>query len=332
MKSGREGDRNMRSSFETISTRVEQYLSGIDRALTSKEIAEGLGMTNSHAYTTLQLMEVFDTVQKVKRGSYYYFLKGVYDEEQISAMLPPKRVKPKPRRSPRRSRSPGNFLEEHLSTMRVRASGGEGPSALAMIGLTRQEVVEEKEEVLTEELPRVLEIDLVVEEEGVEAPEKIEPFATVEHLPKNARKLNLLQTKSLKEKLKGLDGYDRIERLTTAFAEFSALKNGSYGNVFYFSVGTNPWERVYRVTVDDSLSLEMEAPVKSLRRRGRSIYDPMINRFIECGHELVEIDVKGRRPSSVAFQLRRRIGERGLKITASSTGDFVYLESGSNIN
>jgi len=39
-------------------------------------------------------MLVFGTVQRVKRRRYYYFLKGVYSDEQISTMLPPEKTKP----------------------------------------------------------------------------------------------------------------------------------------------------------------------------------------------------------------------------------------------
>jgi len=299
-----------------------------------KEIAESLGVITSSVYNVLPLMEVFGVVQKVKRmGRYRYFLKGVYDDEQLSAMFPPERVARIPRRKyatrrPRRSKLPiqESFLEEHLSDMRMRASSGEGPSALAMIGLNQIEVVEDDAVPAAEVVLRHLDVDVEVEERRVETPKKIEPFATVEHLPKDARKLNRTQTKKLKEKLKGLVGYDRIERYKTAFAEFSALENGSYGNVFYFSMGTNPWERIYRVTVDDSLSLEMETPVKRLRGWGRSIYDPIIDQFLDNGNDLVEIEVEDRKASYIAAQLANRIKVRGLNIVASASGDFAYLE------
>ncbi len=136
-----------------------------------------------------------------------------------------------------------------------------------------------------------------------------------------------MQTKYLKEQLKERDGYDRIKRFGTAFVEFSALGHRSYGNVLYFSASTNPWERVYRVTVGDSIPLEMREPVRRVRGLGKSIFDPMIDQFIELGHDLVEIGVEGRKPAIVAFQLRKRIKDRGLDIAASSIGDFVYLEN-----
>lgn len=70
-----------RSHFKSNSNRIEQYLSEKGRAQTTREIAEGLGITTSSVHAILQLMEVFGTVEKVKRGGRYrYFLKGVYDE------------------------------------------------------------------------------------------------------------------------------------------------------------------------------------------------------------------------------------------------------------
>jgi len=138
-----------------------------------------------------------------KGGRHYYLLKGIHDEEQISAMLPPERVARIPHRkyAPRsmgHAKLPGreSFLGEHLSTMRVRASSGEGPSALAIIGLTRQETAEEN--IPTEELPGDLEVDLEVEERRPETPIRSEPFGTVKHLPKDVRRLTLGQTKYLK--------------------------------------------------------------------------------------------------------------------------------------
>jgi hypothetical protein len=62
--------------------------------------------------------------------------------------------------------------------------------------------------------------------------------------------LTIGQTRYLKEHhLKGLDGYEGIERFTTLFSEASALKGREYGNVFYASMGTDPWQKVYKVTV-----------------------------------------------------------------------------------
>ena len=325
-----------KSSFKATSARFEKYLSERDRAQTSNEIAEGLEVTPSFAYITLQLMEAFGTVQKAKRGrSYYYLLKGIYDEEQISAMLPPKKIKPEPRShrsifpSPRESTSPAqkSFLEEQLSTMRAQASSSEGPPALAMIGLDQINVVEDDVVPAVESILRRLEAEVEGDERRFGNPKKIEPFATIQYLSKDVRRLTLRQAKHLKEQLKGLDGYPEVEGFKTAFAEFSALEQGSYGTVFYFSMGTNPWERVHRVKVDVPLSLETAKPVKRPRKKRRSKYDPIIDQFLEGGKDRVEIDAKGRSPNAVQQYLKRRIAARKLGMVAAYTKrGVVYLE------
>ena len=58
----------------------------------------------------------------------------------------------------------------------------------------------------------------------------------------------------------------------------------------------------------------------------KSIFDPILDKFIEGGHELVEISVPGRSQSSVAHSLKRRIEKRQLDIIASTGGGFLYLE------
>ncbi|MCK4964841.1 MAG: hypothetical protein KAS54_07155, partial [Dehalococcoidia bacterium] len=57
-----------------------------------------------------------------------------------------------------------------------------------------------------------------------------------------------------------------------------------------------------------------------------SVYDPIIDQFLESGQELVEISIEGKRPSYVVTQLDRRIKTRKLDIVASSSGGFTYLE------
>ena len=70
-------------------------------------------------------------------------------------------------------------------------------------------------------------------------------------------------------------------------------------------------------------------PVEEKRRKTYhkgSVYDPIIDQFLESGQELVEISIEGKRPSYVVTQLDRRIKTRELDIVASSGGGFVYLE------
>jgi len=57
-----------------------------------------------------------------------------------------------------------------------------------------------------------------------------------------------------------------------------------------------------------------------------SIYDPMIDQFIDSGHDLVEIEVEGKKAGYITHQLQIRIEKRGLDIVASSGGGFAYLE------
>ncbi|MBA7660311.1 hypothetical protein ES703_68313 [subsurface metagenome] len=58
----------------------------------------------------------------------------------------------------------------------------------------------------------------------------------------------------------------------------------------------------------------------------RSIYDPMIDQFLESGNVLVEIEVEGKKPGYVAGMLKKRIKGRGLKLKATAVSDVVYLE------
>jgi hypothetical protein len=57
------------------------------------------------------------------------------------------------------------------------------------------------------------------------------------------RPLTVGQTRYLKGRhLRILDGYRGIARFSTFFAEAPALERGEYGNVFYASMGTDPWQ------------------------------------------------------------------------------------------
>lgn len=58
----------------------------------------------------------------------------------------------------------------------------------------------------------------------------------------------------------------------------------------------------------------------------RSIFDPMIDAFIESGHILVEITVEDKKPAYMVTQLKNRIKKRELDIDVSHGGGFVYLE------
>ena len=345
-----------KSLHEITFPRVKKYMSEIDKAVTVKDIAQHLEMSPGGTYNVMQLMEVFKMVQKVKRGKHYYFLKDVYDDEQIEAMLPPKKIAPIPRR--RRYRSirarsipappafDESFMEEYLSAVRVESSSGEGISALSMIGLSRQEI--DEEDIPTRELLGDLDIDdlyMEVEERKFGSPIMNEPFATVEYLPKELRLLNSGETRYLKEQIKGLPGYDEIDRFGSVFAKFSALECGRYGNVVYFSLGTNQWDYVKKVTIDRSTADFIVLPsverkrwsawnqflmglTETGERYSKEEYDKIIDQFMESGHSLVEITVEKRTAIYVRNILINRIIERGLEeqVKASRVNEWIYLE------
>jgi len=58
----------------------------------------------------------------------------------------------------------------------------------------------------------------------------------------------------------------------------------------------------------------------------KSIYDPILDKYIESGHELVEINVPGKSANYIVHQLRTRIEKRQLDLIASAGGGFIYLE------
>jgi len=70
-------------------------------------------------------------------------------------------------------------------------------------------------------------------------------------------------------------------------------------------------------------------PVEKKRGKSylkRSIYDSLLDQFIESGHNLVEVTIEGRKPGSFRSALVTRIETRGLEIEVSTAGGYVYLE------
>jgi len=338
----------VKTIIETGIPKVKQYMSETDRALQVSDVAEHLGVTDTTAFGVLDLMYAFGIVQKEKRGRTYYFLKGVYSDEQISAMLPSKKVAkavrvPKPRGRPRHPKPQpqerrDSFRDEYLSALGERASSGDGLSALAFLGLPQGEAAE------TSTVPVEVEPDLMGEERKPEPLINSRPFGTVRLLPKNVRRLSRAETTYLKDLLKGLGGCEGMERYNTVFSKFSALENGRYGEVFYFSMGANPWDKVRKVTVDPSISDYMVLPIieanrwsswndfltgfKETRRYSKGQYDEMLDKFMESGHKLVEIKVEKRSATYVKYMLKKKIEERDLMnhVETSRVDEWVYLE------
>ena len=349
-----------KSLHETTFPRVKEYMSKSDKAVTAKDIAQFLEMSIGGTKSVMQLMEVFKMVQKVKRGETYYFLKDVYDDEQIEAMLPPKKIAPLPKRrrysssfshilerqrsSSRRQPPVDDDLEKYLSAVRAQPGSGDELAALSMIGLSQEKRAEE-----TLARANLDDIDSVVAVDAEEIssidPIIVVPFATVEYLPKEVRLLNSGEARYLKDQLKVLDGYEEIEGLGTVFARFSALEYGRYGNVLYFSMGTNQWDYIKKVTIDRSTSDFIVLPIVERKRwsswnhflmglketrekYGKEEYDKIIDQFMESGHNLVEMTVENRKSNYVRNILNKRISERGLEeqIKASHVDEWIYLE------
>ncbi|MBA7674128.1 hypothetical protein ES703_82335 [subsurface metagenome] len=356
-----------KSLHETTFPRVKKYMSETDKAVTVKDVAQFLDMSVGGTNNVMLLMEVFKMVQKVKRGKNYYFLKDVYDDEQIEAMLPPKKVALIPRRRrPRRRRSSSmfspklkrqrstlkqspppaddSFMKEYLSAVRVEPGSGGGLTALSMIGFPQEERAEEISAI--DNLDDIDVVDAVAAVDvGSRAPIRVVPFATVEYLPKEVRLLNSGEARYLKDQLRALRGFEFIEDLGTVFAKFSALEKGRYGNVLYFSLGTNQWDYVKKVTIDRSISDFIVLPSiernrwaswnhfiennKETRDKyGRKEYDKIIDQFMESGHHLVEITVENRGVYYVKNVLSKRIIERELEeqVKASRVDEWIYLE------
>jgi len=57
-----------------------------------------------------------------------------------------------------------------------------------------------------------------------------------------------------------------------------------------------------------------------------SIFDPIIDQFIEGGEELVEISVEDKKSGYMVSQLKKRVDVRNLEIEVSHAQGFVYLE------
>jgi len=239
-----------RKFIDAAVSRLEKYMAEKGRPLTTKEIAEFLGVSPSSAGNVMLYMEAVDLIQHVKRGrKKYYFLKGAFDESEISSLIPSLMSIHKARRLKlltRKRIGTDDVLKEHLASIRTQANSGEGFSALSIIGLTQTE----GEQTLVKEPESIKEAITKADKKKTPLFIKREPIGPVESIPKDFRLLTHEHTKYLKEQhLRGLDGYAKIDVFNCFFAEASALEGGEYGRVFYASNGTNPWERAYKLTV-----------------------------------------------------------------------------------
>ncbi|KON29374.1 hypothetical protein AC482_06610 [miscellaneous Crenarchaeota group-15 archaeon DG-45] len=234
--------------LDTAVPKLKQYMSEEGEPLTCGEVAKLLGVSDSAAYGVLNYMEARGILQHVKKGrTYHYFLKPAHDESHIAAMATQTQIQHRPIiRKPlaQAEKTTDSVSEEPVAGHHQLATGDMLP-ALAILGISQT----------GSSRPRTQ-----IQAEPVEYPRKrvstplfitVSRNGRIEHLPKEARQLSRGHTAYLKEQyLMGLDGYQEIERFDCFFSEASALERGEYGNVFYASMGTNPWEKVYKVTVE----------------------------------------------------------------------------------
>ena len=91
---------------------------------------------------------------------------------------------------------------------------------------------------------------------------------------------------------------------------------------FYFLRGVHDEADLAAIIARKSLELS-----KTKTMRG-SIYDSILDRFLESGHEIVEITVEGKNPISARVIIDRRIRLRGLrdKVRVEYIGGVMYLK------
>ena len=150
---------------------------------------------------------------------------------------------------PKRSSQKTEVVVEQL--IELFPASDEFLQAASSFGLTQTYVTEQKTP--KSELLRYVDEYQEEKRREAEAPISIrtEAFGTIADLPKDVRLLTVGQTRHLKTShLRGLDGYDDIDRFTAFFVEASALERREYGNVFYASTGTNSWHKLHKVTVE----------------------------------------------------------------------------------
>jgi hypothetical protein len=167
---------------------------------------------------------------------------------------------------------------------------------------------------------------------------KVSRLGRVGYLPRYARLLTKGDTRYLKENyLKGMDGYGQIEKFDTFFAHIWSLEKREYGSVFYICNGApNSWKKIYMVTLLNRYGIEMNSvrfelkPLEEVpkgRRPGRSMYDPILEQFMESGHEIVQVTVEDKVLAAVRTTLAKRIEKKELegKVEVGYRGGVLYL-------
>jgi len=241
-----------RSLLKTVVPKLKSYMRKRQEPLTAGEVAKILDVSHSTAYNVLLYMESIEVLQHVQKGRRkLYFLKDLNDvgtfistkspwepglHEKVKETLPPE-----PTMSER-------FGVEEPGFTDYSESKSDMLPALAILGIVNDESLEPTtqryDERPTDLGKRKAETPLFI---------KVRRYGRVKALPKEARHLSWSDTVYLKDKyLKGLDGYRDVERFECFFSEMNALQRGEYGTVFYASMSTNPWEKAYMITVEQT--------------------------------------------------------------------------------
>ena len=335
------------SSITTELERIEQLLTETDKALTVKDISTHIGQSSSSIGGYLSLMIAFGKVEKRRKGTNFWFLKDKYTEEELNALLPTDKPARRPRKlryqmvpgrpgRPRKKTASEIFRDGLLSDIDRRASSG-GLRALAILGLPDIESVKPRADITKIQELAPTQKALIT----------IRASSTVGELPKNVRRLPQTELKYLKKLLQHYDWYMLIENLHTGYAKFKAIKNGRYGDELYFSKGSNIWDDIIQISLDDSISGTLILPLLETKRWGgwknfltppkfvrpklgrpKVNYGEMITQFIESGHKLVEITVEDKQPSYVRSLLKTQIELMQLQdqIEISRVEKWIYLE------
>ncbi len=317
---------------------LQKYMKENDVGLTIETASKVLGITDGKAYTILSYMNGADIVQRYRRGESYYILTKIFDEGRHEEVLRKSGAPELKVRVPRRPRvaKPKKIKrtrEEHKSpivSIRYESEVGGIPSALGILSLEQP----------VRAIPRPAPTYVRVVDTGII---RLDAFGTITYL-KEVRCLTRAETMHLRGYLKGFEGYEKLDNYEFFFMPLSVLARGEYGNVFYISVGSNSWDYVKRVTLDESIfryqplySTETERWekwkmfYKNLTRRtfySLSEYESILDMFIDRGDELVEIVVEKRSAVYMRYRMGKIISARGLddEIKVSVVNEYLYLE------
>ncbi len=320
---------------------LQKYMEENDVGLTREMASKVLGITDAKAYTILSYMNGADIVQRYRRGESYYILTKIFDEGRHEEVLRKSGAPELKVRVPRRPRvaKPKKIKrtrEEHkkpIVSIRYESESSGIPSALGILSLEQP----------VRAIPRPAPTYVREVDTGII---RLDAFGTITYL-KGVRCLTRAETMHLRGYLKGFEGYEKLDNYEFFFMPLSALARGEYGNVFYISGGTNSWDYVKRVTLDESIfRYQPLSSTETIRwtnwrefdsllwlgeRRtfySKKEYEKILDLFLDRGDDLVEIEVENRAANYMMFRIGNVIKERGLEaeVEVSRVNEYLYLE------